>query len=228
MFTDTKAAMRWSGAPFLKEAEMGEVSESRLEANRANAPLSGGPRTEEGKRRSSMNASKHGLTARTIVLPKEDPEKYAAFVKEILEYWKPANAMERELGQLMAQQQWRLRRIGDIEEDLLENGATLQDLATLGIYQQRILRVWKEAKRELEEMQKERQTDEGLQKEDELTIYRYRKMLGIPWDPAKGGFVYSAEELEEEAGQRVERTEARRAKGCHYERSAYEILKGAA
>jgi hypothetical protein len=50
------------------------VSEAKLEANRRNAQKSTGPRTEEGKKNSSLNATKHGLRAETLVLRDEDPQ----------------------------------------------------------------------------------------------------------------------------------------------------------
>jgi hypothetical protein len=40
----------------------------RVAINRANSQHSTGPRTESGKQRSSLNALRHGLTARTAVL----------------------------------------------------------------------------------------------------------------------------------------------------------------
>ncbi len=39
---------------------------AQLEANRRNALRSTGPRTEQGKRRSSMNATRHGFTGRLV------------------------------------------------------------------------------------------------------------------------------------------------------------------
>src|SRR4051794_10965429 len=52
------------------------VSQRKIDANRRNAKRSTGPRTEEGKDRVKLNALKHGLTARTVVLPHEDEEAY--------------------------------------------------------------------------------------------------------------------------------------------------------
>jgi hypothetical protein len=50
------------------------VSAAKLEANRRNAQKSCGPRTEEGKNRSKLNAVKHGLRAATLVLLDEDAQ----------------------------------------------------------------------------------------------------------------------------------------------------------
>jgi hypothetical protein len=48
------------------------ASEARIRANRANALLSTGPKTPEGKERSRQNGLKHGLTGEGIVIPQED------------------------------------------------------------------------------------------------------------------------------------------------------------
>ena len=47
------------------------LSEARQTANAANACLSTGTRTAEGKARSSQNARKHGLTAAQLVIAAE-------------------------------------------------------------------------------------------------------------------------------------------------------------
>ena len=52
------------------------ISQRKIDANRRNARKSTGPRTEEGKDQVKLNALKHGLTARTVVLPHEDEEAY--------------------------------------------------------------------------------------------------------------------------------------------------------
>src|ERR1700693_1905973 len=52
------------------------VQIDRAEINRSNAQHSTGPRTDAGKQRSSQNALRHGLTARSAVIPSEDPADY--------------------------------------------------------------------------------------------------------------------------------------------------------
>ena len=98
--------------------------EHRTRANRANARLSAGPRTESGKQRSSQNALSHGLTARTAVLPTEDPEAHQRHVQQFLDENQPANATETQLVHEMADTAWRLNRIPFLEADLLSNPPT--------------------------------------------------------------------------------------------------------
>ena len=45
-------------------------------ANSANAQLSTGPRTEEGKQKASRNSAKHYMTAKQLIVPGEDPHEY--------------------------------------------------------------------------------------------------------------------------------------------------------
>ena len=52
------------------------ISEAQLAANQANAQLSTGPKSAEGKAKSSLNAVRTGLTGKTILLPSDDAEAY--------------------------------------------------------------------------------------------------------------------------------------------------------
>src|SRR3954454_24664752 len=63
------------------------ASEARIRANQANALLSTGPRTTEGKERSRRNGLKHGLTGQGVVIPEGDvaevERRVAAFRAEM-------------------------------------------------------------------------------------------------------------------------------------------------
>jgi hypothetical protein len=102
--------------------------EHRTRANRANARLSTGPRTESGKQRSSLNALRHGLTAQTAVLPTEDPEAYQGHIQQFLDEYAPANATETQLVHEIANTAWRLNRIPFLEAELLSQDPNPQSL----------------------------------------------------------------------------------------------------
>ena len=90
-------------------------TEAQRKANRQNAKKSTGPRTPEGKARSSKNALKHGLLARDAVMADENPAEYDRQLQILEENLFPKNAIEFELVLQIADSRWRLRRITRIE-----------------------------------------------------------------------------------------------------------------
>ena len=98
------------------------VYPKRLAANRANAQLSTGPRTEAGKAVSSLNAVKTGLTGRTVLLPSDEVATYRAHIQRFEQELKPVGAWERELVQNLADTQWRLDRVPNLEAGLYALG----------------------------------------------------------------------------------------------------------
>ena len=98
------------------------VSPAQLAANRANSQLSTGPRTAAGKANSSQNALKSALTGRTVLLPTDDVEEYAAFATGFECDLKPVGQFECELVQIIADCHWRLRRIQTLEYALYAHG----------------------------------------------------------------------------------------------------------
>jgi hypothetical protein len=98
------------------------ISPAQLAANRANAQLSTGAKTPEGKEHSRLNALKTGLTGRTVLLPSEDAEQYRHHVRRFFADYHPANDQERELVQSMADTAWRLLRIPALEAGLFALG----------------------------------------------------------------------------------------------------------
>ena len=102
--------------------DLSPISPAQLAANRANAQLSTGPRTAAGLEKSSKNAVKTALTGRTVLLPTDDVEEYAAFVDGFEHDLKPIGTAESELVQIIADCHWRLRRIQTLEYALYAHG----------------------------------------------------------------------------------------------------------
>ena len=92
----------------------------QIESNRRNAEKSTGPKTPDGKARSSQNAVRHGLTAETVIGPLEDPADYRAFEQAVTTAYDAESAVERELVLRLASLLWRLRRATSVETSLLQ------------------------------------------------------------------------------------------------------------
>jgi hypothetical protein len=97
-----------------------QTSQRQVHANRKNAGKSTGPRTEAGKRRSSQNATRHGVNAQWLfAIPsgvlKEDPEQLQARVDEFVQSLDPRDAVEREVAMRAALESIRLSRIDRCE-----------------------------------------------------------------------------------------------------------------
>ena len=98
------------------------ITPDQLAANRANAQHSTGPTSDEGKAASSQNARTHGLTGKTVLLPDENKTEFELFCTEVVGSLEPEGPIEREFAQIVANDQWRLRRVKRIEDGLLARG----------------------------------------------------------------------------------------------------------
>ena len=103
------------------------TSPAQLAANAANAQHSTGPRTSEGKTRSSHNASKHGLTAREVVIAPGEQEEFDDLLADYQADVKPQGAIQQTLFNQLVAAAWNLRRIGRMEAELCA-GASYKDL----------------------------------------------------------------------------------------------------
>jgi hypothetical protein len=86
------------------------VSKKQVSANRENAKKSTGPKTTEGKAKSSKNAIKHGLTACCNVIELEDREEFGFFRNQMLDELYPIGPMQYRLAERIVSISWRLRR----------------------------------------------------------------------------------------------------------------------
>ncbi len=90
-------------------------SDAQIHANRVNAQLSTGPKTPEGKSKSSLNAVKTGLTGRTILLPGDDVVAYQQHVQRFFDQYQPIGDTENSVRLWLADTEWRLLRIPSLE-----------------------------------------------------------------------------------------------------------------
>ena len=180
----------------------------RAATNRANSQHSTGPRTEPGKQRSSLNALRHGLTARTAVLPTEDPDAYQRHIQQFLDEYAPATPTETQLVHEIANTAWRLNRIPFLEAELLSQNPDPQTLipmlATLGLHGSRLSRQFQKAIDQLRTIQDERRHLERRQLTEAAELFLRRQRKGLPCEPAdlfseQPGFVFSKQQIERHA-----------------------------
>ena len=81
-----------------------QMNETRTEANRRNAAQSTGPRTPEGKARSSRNATRHGLCSfRAALLSTEDRQEFDLLLEDLRTEHQPDGPTEEILVFKMAE-----------------------------------------------------------------------------------------------------------------------------
>jgi hypothetical protein len=200
-------------------------SAKRAVINRENAAQSTGPVTDQGKRRASLNALRHGLTGQTVVLPSDDLDAYTKSCRQFHAELKPSGLLETKAVQTIADTHWRLDRIRAMENNIFSLGFVLnsQDqspgipgddpainaalaqakavesnadvLVRLSLYEQRLDRTLAQAKAELKQLQQERKEAEEQALESADKICKLKKALGQAWQPQDDGFEFSSQRL---------------------------------
>ena len=79
-----------------------DTTNAQILANQANAELSTGPVTGEGKAVSSINNLRLGFRSQTVILPGEDPAEYESLLDELTSHHEPSDLTERRLVREMA------------------------------------------------------------------------------------------------------------------------------
>lgn len=174
------------------------VSDKQLEANRQNAELSTGPKTEEGKRRSSLNARRHGLTGQVTAMTEEDRAAHDRFSAAMIKDLAPEGALETQLAQRIATDSWRLNRISAVEDNLFALGfheragevdtdhpeahaalvaakvfaAESKTIDRLALYEQRLNRAVHKNLAALEQLQAKRKADRRAAMEQAEKLYQ--------------------------------------------------------
>ena len=142
-------------------------TQKQIDANRANAQKSTGPKTEEGKAKSCLNRLSHGLASSATIVPGEDPEEFKALLTDLMNEYEPATPTEQILVEKMTINQWlslrAFRLQGEAFLDRQLNGDSFgipKDFGLLIRYQTTAERTFHAAHNELVKVQKERKKSE--------------------------------------------------------------------
>ncbi len=143
--------------------------ETHIAANRQNVKKSTGPRTVEGKRRSSLNSLTSGLSANDLRehFSAADRTIYDDFIKRHANAFSPKGLEEEWLAKKIAQKMFLLDRVDDLNllmicEPLQPNGshstayAWTKPLASISLYKVRMRREFERDYAQLEAMQASR------------------------------------------------------------------------
>jgi hypothetical protein len=114
-----------------------EISPAQLAANQANAQLSTGPSSPEGKAIAAQNNFRHGLTQTEGDLTFIEGESKDAYTRNLAEFqkeWKPDTATEHDLVQRMATRQWLRRRAFKLQQQFVAPDGTILDQKQFALY----------------------------------------------------------------------------------------------
>jgi len=121
----------------LAKKENKEISHAQLAANQANAQLSTGPSSPEGKAISSQNNFRHGLTqteGELTFLEGESKEAYAKALAGFQKEWKPVTETEQDLVERLATRQFLRRRAFKLQQQFLAPDGTILDQKQFALY----------------------------------------------------------------------------------------------
>jgi hypothetical protein len=78
-----------------------------------------GPKTRQGKQRSKLNALKHGLFFKDVLLPGESRSAYRSLLDGLRDYWHPVGTQESVEVEKLAVVTWRQRRYYAVETTMI-------------------------------------------------------------------------------------------------------------
>ena len=206
------------------------ATSAQILQNQENAQHSTGPRTPEGKRASSLNAVRHGLTSQLIVFPGEDNLPYEALRVKLAAELAPKTTVEEMFVETICATQWRLERARKVEANILalvyfealpaalaeiedpahraamfEAHATVKyerPLRNLQIQEARLQRILSKAVAELHALQTIRHQDETGKMSEAINARVAHQAQERAFDPAELGFVFTTAQIDHEIDRR--------------------------
>ena len=229
------------------------ISDLQLIANRENAQHSTGPRTPEGKKRSSLNATRHGLSGQVVVMPYEDLQAYNAFVERYIQGLTPKTEPEKQLAFDMANTTWKLNHASSIENGIyamghhdfadrnnvddpevhagltaattyLENSRQLENLSR---QENRLRRGLNQSTKLYQDMQDRRRAQEKEEMGQAIRIAKTHKMQNLLYDPAVDGFVLSNAQIDQRITREQHCEDAQIAHDVYYNIEKFRTHKAA-
>ena len=140
------------------------ATQAQVDANQANSQKSTGPKTEEGKAKSSLNRLSHGFASSTRFVKGEDPAVFNLLLDDLISEHQPATPTEQILVEQMAHHHWislRATRLQDsIVASYLKTVLTPVQLGLFIRYQTSAERSFHKAHTELLKARKQRENSE--------------------------------------------------------------------
>ncbi len=108
----------------IEKSEIGNQKNStqkQFDANRHNAKLSTGPKTEAGRGVVAKNALKHGVFSKQILLDGESKRDFESLETEFYDHFQPQGFLERLFWERALAAAWRLSRVTQMESMLINH-----------------------------------------------------------------------------------------------------------
>ena len=177
------------------------ATQAQIDANRANAQKSTGPKSETGKARSCMNRLSHGFASSFIHIGDHEREEFNALRADLHQEFQPATMSEQMLLEKMILHHWNSRRAYITQQAFIaatqEKGSLHPDFALVMRYYQSSERLFLKFRTELLNAQKERKKSEiGFESQEPVDP----PQLPAPTLPKPS----TMDELEKEMGASVE------------------------
>jgi hypothetical protein len=211
------------------------MNSTNFHRNRANAQHSTGPRSPIGKLHSSLNATTHGLTSQSPVLPTEDAAAFNLHAQSFTDEYRPKTPTENQLVRDLADTSWRINRVPALERDILMLSATsepgsinvdIPDLQTckaveealrrqerslknLSMHGHRLSRQFHKTLDQLRAIQSARRETAERDLKKAAAILEMHKHKGLSYNPAEHGFVFSNAEVEAHSQRLIRLNQAR-------------------
>ena len=217
------------------------ATSAQILTNRENAQHSTGPRTAEGKRASSLNSTRHGLTSQLVLLPGEDAAPYNAFSVKLLTELAPEGTLEQMLAQTICETQWRIERARkneanilalphfeelpaalDAIEDPARRNAMIEAYActkyekalrNLHIQEGRLQRGLVKTLADFRSLQQDRDVTQHNKMTEAINARDYHTAIERPFHPADLGFVFTKDQIEREIETRHIQTDPQNTHG---------------